>query len=146
MGALDLAALGALAAVSDQVSDPGADHRDLLDERLDRLDPRDCPAAVWTGWQRHIDMLVDLCRHRTADAGVSLGAARPFPMGFGDLLSVAAAERCGLPGGLPLSFVELVAQRLILGRQIGDPLLQCRDNGAQGLVLLTELFDRRQGF
>jgi hypothetical protein len=29
----------------------------------------------------------------------------------------------GLPGGLPLGVVELIAQRLVLGRQISDSLL-----------------------
>jgi hypothetical protein len=28
----------------------------------------------------------------------------------------------GLPGGLPLGVVELIAQRLVLGRQISDSL------------------------
>jgi hypothetical protein len=146
MGALDLAAVGTLAAVSDQVSDPGADRRDLLDELLDRLDPRDRPAAVRAGRQRHIDMLVDMGGHGAASAGVSVGASGSLPLALGDLVGVAATERRRLPGGLPLGFVELVAQRLVLGHQIGDPLLQGRDDGAQGPVLLTESFDRREGF
>jgi hypothetical protein len=59
----------------------------------------------------------------------------------------------GLPGGLPLGVVELIAQRLVLGRQISDSLLQRRDlllqrgdDRVEAPVLLTELFDQREGF
>ena len=43
---------------------------------------------------------------------------------------------------LALGFVELVPQRLVLGRQSGDPLLQLGDDRAEGLVLLTVLFNQ----
>ena len=78
------------------------------------------------------------------DTGVPRGATGPFPLRFGDSVGVAASERRGLPSGVALGLVELVAERLVLGHQIGDPLLQSGEDGAEGLVLLTELFDQRE--
>jgi hypothetical protein len=58
----------------------------------------------------------------------------------------------GLPGSLPLGVVALIAQRLVLGRQISDSLLERRDlliqrgdGCVEAPVLLTELFDQREG-
>ena len=144
MSALDLAAVGALAAVGDQPGDAGADRRDLFDELLDRLDPFDRAAAVRTGRQRHLDLLIDVRGHGAMDTGMPLGATGPFPLGFGDFLGVAASEGRGLSSGLALGLVELVAQGAVLGDEVGDPLLQLGDDSAQGLMLLTKLFDQGQ--
>jgi hypothetical protein len=142
VGALNLAAVRALAAVGNQMGDPGADRRNLLNELFDWLDGSDGTTTVRAGWKQNLDMIVNVRGHNAVGTGMPLGATGPFPPRLRDFLGVATTEWRGLPRSLTLGLVELIAEGLVLCRQIGDSLLRRGDDGAEGLDLLPELFDQ----
>jgi hypothetical protein len=124
------------------MGDPGKDRRDLLNELLDWLDGLDGTTTVRAGRKRNLDMIVNVRGYNAVGTGMSLGASGPFPPRLRDFLGVATTEWRGLPRGLALGLVELIAEGLVLRRQIGDSLVQRGNDGAEGLDLLTELFDQ----
>jgi hypothetical protein len=113
---------------------------------LDGLDGLDPAAATRASGQRYLEMLVDEGGDGPVDAGVPLGSTGSLPAVFGDFPGVAAAERRGLPSGLALGVVELVAQGLAFGDQLGDPPFEGGDDGAEGEDLLLESIDQGKSF
>ena len=143
VGAMHLAAGGAVAPVRDQMRDVRPDRGDLLDELLDRLQRGHRPAAVGTARQRDLGVLIDVVGDSPMHPRVAAWPTGPLLGAVGDLLGFAPPERGGLAGRGPLLLVELLLELSVLVPQVPDRLLQGGDLSAQLLILLPESLESR---
>jgi hypothetical protein len=101
-------------------------------------------SAVRPEQHRYVDMRMYMLGNDALRAGMHFGETGPIRPLFGDFLGPSTTERSRMTNCLRVGFIELVTEDLTLGHQIGDPRLQHGDASPKGLVLLTELFDRRE--
>ncbi len=120
-----LSALGAVAGGEVELGDDGNDGRQvglILDHDLGGVEG---DVTIGTLRQRHVDRAIDVfrCWERSQGSRMAVGTARFLAAPF----KFAAAKTCGLAALGALEFVDLLAQPLALGLQVGDAVFEFGD-------------------